>query len=323
MTPLSSITEAAASIAANYSLGQVRSVERLSGGTTQANYLLRASSGSFIVRSYLTRNTEYVSFEIDALKQLNAAHFECQRPIADLGGQFIGQHDGKPLAVFPYLEGEHDHGEGNHVQVASAIARMHLLSQSMQFVSSDSRHRYDQESCLRTAELNLANHDEDLRARTTFKWLRGEVESLEVPKELPVGLCHCDLNPSNFLYKNGVLVAVLDFDMAARTYLLYDVANLLYWWANPAVDGEHWQERAKEALLAYQKLRPLTRQEQSHLYDMLKLVFLMSMAWFIHLPNETASDRKGVDALNAWGAPMFREQLFGSPLGAHNAVAGS
>ena len=101
--------------------------------------------------------------------------------------------------------------------------------------------------------------------------------------------------------------------MASRTKLLYDVANLLYWWANPAMDTQHWQERAKEALLAYQELRPLTQQEQSHLYDMLKLVFLISMAWFIHLPNETANDKIGLNALNRLGAATFRKQLFGAP----------
>ena len=228
---MSSIPEAAAFIVAKYSLGEVRSVERLSGGTTQANYRLTTSSGFFVLRSYLTRNTEYVSFEIDALSQLAAARFECQRPIADREGQFIGQHDGKPFAVFHYLEGERDYSEWNHVQVASTIARMHLLSQPMQFVYSDSRYRYDQRSCLRTAELNLSGHDNEVEAAKTLRWLRREIESLDLPTELPVGFCHCDLNPSNFLYRDGELVAILDFDMASQTQLLYDVANLLYWWA--------------------------------------------------------------------------------------------
>ncbi len=311
MPPLSSITDAVGLITAKYGLGNARSVERLSGGNTQANYLLRASAGVFVLRSYITRSAEYVSFEIDALNQLAAANFQCQRPIADLGGRLIGKYDEKPFVVFRYIEGEHDYGEHNHVQVASAIARMHSLSQPMQFVSSASRERYDQQSCLRTAESNVISHEDGVGLRASVKWLTTEVEKLVLPNELPVGLCHCDLNPSNFLYTNGVLVAVLDFDMATCTKLLYDVANLLYWWANPAMDGEHWLKRAKGALLAYQELRVLTAQEKSHLYDMLKLVFLMSAAWFIHVPKETTNDRRGVEVLNAMGPLAFREQLFG------------
>ena len=312
MPPLSSIADAAASIAARYSLGEVRSLECLPWGTTQANYLLRASSGSFVVRSYLTRNIDYVSFEIDALRQLATADFECQHPIADLGGHFIGQHDEKPFAVFHYLEGEHDYSDGNYVQVASAIARLHLLSQPMRFICSEFRNSYDQQSCLRTAKSTLLSHDGNAASSPTFEWLRREVESLEVPKELPLGICHCDLNPSNFLYRNGVLAAVLDFDMASRTTLLYDVANLLYWWANPVMH-ERWQERAREVLLAYEELRPLTTQERFHLYDMFKLVFLMSIAWFIHRPDETANDREGLGALNVMGSLAFRQRFFGSP----------
>ena len=312
MPPLSSLADTATSIAARYSLGEVRSLECLSGGTTQANYLLRASSGNFVVRSYLTRNIAYVSFEIDALRQLAAADFECQHPIADLGGHFIGQHDRKPFAVFHYLDGEHDYSDSNHVQVAAAIARLHLLSQPMRFVCSESRSCYDQQSCLQAAESALLIHDDDATSSLTFEWLQREVESLDIPEELPLGMCHCDLNPSNFLYRNGVLAAVLDFDMASHTKLLYDVANLLYWWANPVVN-DRWQERAQEALLAYEELRPLTTPERSHLYDMFKLVFLTSIAWFLNRPDETANDRKGIDALNEMGPLAFRQELFGSP----------
>jgi len=186
---------------------------------------------------------------------------------------------------------------------------MHLVSQPMRFVSLSSRERYDQQSCLRTVESNLSSYPNDVAAQASLEWLKSEMANLHLPDGLPVGLCHCNLTPTNFLYSNGVLVAMLDFDMASCTHLLYDVANLLYWWANPGMSGEHWQKRAKELLFAYEAVRHLTAQEKFHLYDIFKFVFLMNVSWFIQRPDEAATDRKGVHLLNSLGRAAFQSQI--------------
>lgn len=311
MRPLSTVADAIASILANYALGEAQPLERLSGGTTQANYLLKVSTGNFVIRFYANRGADYVAFEIDALTQLSATSFPCQQPIADVRGLFVGEHDHKPFVIFRYIEGEHTNEERNGIQIASAIARMHRLSQPMHFVSSPSRGRYDQQSCLRTAEVNLSSHAHGRAAQATHKWLKDEISHLSLPDGLPVGLCHCDLNPSNFLYRNGFLAAILDFDMASYTHLLYDVANLLYWWANPVAGHGEWQKRTRDLLFAYQAVRALTIDEQEHLYDMFKLVCLMSVSWFPHCPDETAIDQQGVYFLNTLGRDAFQHQIFG------------
>ncbi len=311
MSPVSTNADAIAEFISKYALGSVRSFERLPGGTTQTNYLLKASSGDFVIRSYENRSAEYVRFEIDALNQLSAADFPCQKPVANIVGEFVGEYARKPFAIFCYIEGEHEADYGYPDQVASLVARMHRLSPAMRSEYSRFRERYDLRSCLQTAELNLSECVDDAAALVWLGWLKNELAHLDLPDNLPVGLCHCDLNSSNFLYKNRILTAILDFDMAAQTHFLYDVANLLYWWANPVVGDGQWQRRARELLAAYEEVRPLTPEERFHLYDMLKLVFLMSVSWFLHIPRECVADQKGISLLNELGRDTFIYEMFG------------
>jgi hypothetical protein len=42
---------------------------------------------------------------------------------------------------------------------------------------------------------------------------------------------HCDYIPGNVVFRNGLPVALIDFDMAHPTTRLYDLANALWYWA--------------------------------------------------------------------------------------------
>ena len=42
---------------------------------------------------------------------------------------------------------------------------------------------------------------------------------------------HCDYYPGNVVFRGGLPVALIDFDLAHPTTRLYDLANALWWWA--------------------------------------------------------------------------------------------
>ena len=58
-----------------------------------------------------------------------------------------------------------------------------------------------------------------------------ELDKLEFPNSIPKGVCHCDFDISNLKFEGNKLIGVLDFDDACYTYLIYDVATLMYYWA--------------------------------------------------------------------------------------------
>jgi aminoglycoside phosphotransferase (APT) family kinase protein len=53
--------------------------------------------------------------------------------------------------------------------------------------------------------------------------------------ERPELVTHRDYCPGNVVFRNGLPVALIDFDLARPTTRLYDIADALYWWA-PLLD---------------------------------------------------------------------------------------
>ena len=47
----------------------------------------------------------------------------------------------------------------------------------------------------------------------------------------PELVSHRDYCPGNVVFRDGLPVALIDFDLARPTTRLYDIANALYWWA--------------------------------------------------------------------------------------------
>jgi Ser/Thr protein kinase RdoA (MazF antagonist) len=88
------------------------------------------------------------------------------------------------------------------------------------------------------------------------------------------GVCHCDSNPSNFLYTDGKLSAVLDFDQASYTWLLYDVAQMIYWWTWPK-KGDIQLDKSSDLVAHYETVRKLS--DDSFSNDKRKVVDLNAL----------------------------------------------
>jgi homoserine kinase type II len=139
--------------------------------------------------------------------------------------------------------------------------------------------------------------------------MKEELDTLQLSEVLPKGVCHCDANPSNFLCKDGKLSAVLDFDQATYIWLLYDVAQMIYWWACPD-KGAIQLEESHDLVAQYETVRKLSHDERRHLFDMLKLVHLVGIGWSLSDDNFPNDKRKVVE-LNALGRDRFYDAIFG------------
>ncbi len=139
-------------------------------------------------------------------------------------------------------------------------------------------------------------------------WLRGELDTVQLPADLPKGVCHRDSNPTNFLYENGEISAVLDFDQAGFTWLLFDVAQMIYWWAWPN-KGNIELNKARDLVTRYELVRKLHNVEREHLFDALKMVHLVGIGWFLSSDSFSNDKRRVVD-LNVLGRDEFYKALF-------------
>ena len=134
--------------------------------------------------------------------------------------------------------------------------------------------------------------------------------------------CHyCDFHFSNVLFKAGNFHALLDFDDANYTYLTFDLIALIesslfrFQWdswqtVRPGDDVFDFAE-AKEIIVTYQTVRPLSAVEKHHLFDVLKLATLIDCLWFFERgAAENFYERRKIGCLDALGRTAFTQHLF-------------
>ncbi len=299
-----------AGILADYDLGLFRESRPFKQGAVQTNVLLVTSKGHFVFRYYESRSERYARFEVSILQYLVEHGYPCPAPIENIYGGFIGAYQDKPFALFAFLEGEHSERESNGEQIAQAIGHLHTITIGYRPDYYEVRDTYDPESCWNNATSNAKKIASEIEAEERLAWLRAELDKLELPEDLPKGVCHCDTHHSNFLYRNGKLVAVLDFDDGSYIYLLYDIANMIFFWAWPD-KGELGFDKARELLRAYEQYRRLTETERRHLYDLLKMVVLMGIGWFIDDDEDYSNSKRKVELLGSIGREAFYSRMFG------------
>lgn len=293
----------------NYNLESYKDFKPFKLGAVQTNLLLITTKGKYVLRYYESRSKNYALFEACLLNYLVQHSYPCPAPIENIKGKFVGLFRNKPLAIFEFMKGTHSKSASKGRKVARALGKLHQITIGYKPKYHQSRDTYDPKSCLKYAVVNLKKIKSKSLAKKRMDWLRAELKKLQLPKALPRGVCHCDTHPSNFLYKKGKLSAVLDFDDASYIYLLYDLANLIYFWAWPH-KKKLLYKKVKELLKEYSKYRKLNELEREHLYDFLKMVIFMSIGWFIHVEDDFISEKRKIDFLNSIGRENFYNKIF-------------
>ncbi len=292
----------------HYDLGEYVKFKPFKLGAVQTNLLLETTKGKFVFRYYESRPEKYALFEANVLQYLSKQNYPCAAPIRNVHGSFLGKYKNKSFAVFEFKQGKHKK-KVNPVLLARAIGQLHKITKGYKPKYFEARDTYDPKSCWKTAQNNAKKIKTRSEANARLDWLKKEFKKLKTPSNLPKGVCHCDTHPSNFLYKDGKLVAVLDFDDASYIPLLYDIANLIYFWAWPHKKKLIFN-KAKEIITEYCKYRKLKDVEKHHLFDILKMVIFMSIGWFIHDTDDFYSEKKKIEFLNSIGRDGFYNKLF-------------
>jgi homoserine kinase type II len=295
-------------VLSSYDLGEYVDSQGFDRGADQTNIRIITSQGTYAFRYYEKRPEGYVRFEIGLLHFLGDKSYPCPTPIQRKDGGYFGQHSGKIYALFSFLDGEHDDNPANYQLVAPTLAQLHNLTVGQKLEFSDARIPYSVAYARSSAERNAEAMADQTEAQERLAWFKAELETIVIPNDLPKGICHCDTNPSNFLYKDGKLSAVLDFDQSAYTGLIYDLAQLIYWWTWPN-EGHLQLEESKDLVARYETVRKLSEDEKHALFDVLKLVHLQGIGWGLghdSFPN----DKRKVVELDTLGRDNFYNSIF-------------
>ena len=253
-------------LAAARELGRAYGVELvelspLSLGSVNSNFRAVAADGRVLfARLYEEQGPAGARAELELLHALARAGSKVAEPLAQRSE--LPLYAGKPFAVFPWLEGEilclGRVGSEACRRVGSALARVHLASSGLpklgpgRFGPADMLARLERVERETTRAELLADVR---RARELYEQF--------VPARdpsLPSGIVHGDLFRDNVLWKDGEILALLDFESAFHGPFVYDLCvTIAAWCYRDAFDVA----QARAMVEGYDALRPLTAAERA------------------------------------------------------------
>lgn len=288
-------------ILSNYDLGEYRSFKTFANGAGQTTLLLETDKDKFVLRYYENRTDKHVDFEVQLFNFLRSKDYPVPAIIKNRSGEFSSAYKEKPYIIIEFIEGEHGNNPNDFfdaeqaAEVVKVVAQLHNLTKEYQPGYFSYREAFDVGYCWREFQKKHPH----LVDTEKGQWFKTQLDKLEFPADMPKGLCHADLNYGNFLFKNGKVVAVLDFDMSFYTYFIYDIASFIYWWAYPPQKGFD-ASIAAQLVREYSKWRELSEAERTHIFDALKLITLLGISWSDE--GDFEQEKKRIEFLNSFSA---------------------
>jgi homoserine kinase type II len=266
----------------NYSIGTLTRLEGIAAGIENTNYFVTTTHGRYVLTLFEKLKASELPFYLNLMAHLARHGIPSPRPIADLGGEYLGALNGKPASIVTCLPGA-DLAQVNAVHCATIgglLAKMHLAGASYRAAMPNPRGP----KWWRAAMPNVLPFL-DQRATALLKD-EIRVQSRHRFADLPRGVIHADLFRDNVLWDDDHVGGIIDFYFACNDVLLYDVAIAVNDWCIEA-DATLSRERTTALLAAYHSARPFTAIERGAWPVMLRagtLRFWISRLYDLYRP---------------------------------------
>jgi homoserine kinase type II len=252
-----------AGIADAFELGTVSSTTTIPAGTINSNFAIETEHGRWFVRVNEGKSEIDVAWEARLVSELAAGGVVTPAPLAARDGRPyapLASERGKWVSVFPWRGGSHlaphEVTTDRAAELGAALASLHVVGRELpaawrrgSIYDHDhlaGRFKRFEGSCdpaLARAievigdELAVASRAHHVRSRAT------------------TGIIHGDLFRDNVLWREGKLVAILDFEQASGGSLAYDLAVCINDWC--WVDDAPRFDLVTALLQGYETRRPL------------------------------------------------------------------
>ena len=251
LSDASSVTEA-------HGLGPTTSLEPIAAGSVNTNYFAVGDFGKRFLRVYEEQDASGVAYEWALLEHLETAGIPVPRRVRGPGPGVV-LVAGKPTALFELVHGrelkQREVTERAASEVGRALGRTHRAvadygwRREGRFRRSDLRTRLDYAESQSRPEL--------FEPIATLRRVLDELDRDE-PVGLPTGVTHGDLFRDNVRFEGDSIAALIDWESAADSVLLYDLAVTMLAWCYG--DAFEW-DLARAMVRAYDAERPLTDAE--------------------------------------------------------------
>lgn len=229
-------------VLSRYDIG---AIERISdyrkGSRRAAKMIVGSADGKFLLKRRAEGHEvrSQVEFAHEVQKQLQEHRFPVAGLVDTIDGESFVEHDNRMYELFRFIHGKRfDKSNPAAAESGRILAHFHDILREFQHEPTIKRKSFHQGEQLFSviSEVNevLKEYEpaEQLEGMTdTIAYLREqyehayrEIESVGY-SSLPTGIVHGDWHPGNTLYKDGEIIAVIDFDSLRISPRITDIAN--------------------------------------------------------------------------------------------------
>ncbi len=287
---------------------RARSFSWMKEGYVNFNFRIESNKGEFVLRGTDTVDVNRLTFKQRYMTELERHGFPYRvpRPIRTNGRRLNTTFDNRLFWLYRYMDGavRFDLKEGDLKEVARMIGTYHRIVSKMRLEETN-RQQDDLDSFRsRTTLWNMSTHLlHIMRKRRKNGHDRVFIEEahtfLPMMRDLDfVGYnaldkyhLHRDITPGNILWKDGKIVALLDFDqMFYKDVMIRDLTPMIYWTCIKGENGGPDLDMARYFLREYSKCRKLSDDELALVPDVL-ISTMMEYFNFVYWILENAPNR--------------------------------
>ena len=245
---------------AAYDIGRAVSLQGITEGVENSNFLLITEQGRFILTLYERRvDPADLPFFLGLMDHLAGKGVPCPTPVHGRDGEVLRRLCGRPAAIVSFLEGISPRRvqPAHCAALGKALARLHLAGASFGTARPNSLSVQGWRSLFEGCRAAADGVPDGLEAE-----IDRELAELERawPLDLPRGIIHADLFPDNAFFQGDRLTGIIDFYFACVDLIAYDLAVCLNAWCFEP-DGAFNITKARQLLAAYRAEREFTPSE--------------------------------------------------------------
>lgn len=238
-----------------YDLGAVHAFEGILDGVENTNYFLSTRAGRYVLTLFESLPASELPFYLEFMAWAAAHGVPAARPVASRDGATVTTLCGKPAAIVERLPG-HSLGQAGPAHCAAlgaALGRMHRAVGGFGPTRESARGANWRALVAGRLADRLDGPDLELMQQELA------LQATAPLAGLPDGVVHGDLFRDNVLFDGATLTGIIDFYLAARESLVYDLAVAALDWC---FRNGAWDPATGRALLAaYRKERAVSAAE--------------------------------------------------------------
>ena len=266
----------------HYDLGALNALTGIAAGIENTNYFVDTARGRYVLTLFEKLSARELPYYLNLMAHLAQHGVPCPAPIANRGGGYLGELNGKPASLVTRLAGKDivNPTPADCAKVGDVLARLHVAGQSYGMHMDNPRGPAWWTGAMPMLLPHLNAQDAAMLRNEVERPVERDMQSL------PHGAIHADLFRDNILFDHGAVAGVIDFYFACHGALLYDVAITVNDWCFQP-DGRLDPLRTGALLNGYNAARPFTAAEHGAWTAMLRLAalrFWVSRLYDFHLP---------------------------------------